>query len=443
MSISPTVLNGRRYLPDRGASDDGIKSATLSCFTASIAVFPLLDTYVSPIPGISIGLLFYFLAAFALALVGYRWRPIMMPFVAIMGYIALSPIFMQLCPVESLFAYPASAVLLRYAKLLVCLCVYYLSGVWRSICVSKLMSTVRVVAIAASVFLLVQRVAYLGGVVIPNPLSAFSVSDLYYTDVYTMGAGSSLFRPSAFFLEPSHAAYYILPYIMWVLFDDSLEHGHDMPLALLASIGVLATGSGMGFILIFGIWVLFGVTKARHQVLYIGILIAVAIGFAALLQTEFFQMVVSRFADADFVGGNAIEARLGLGMEYFYNKPVISQLFGSGYGNTTTDTYYNGLTFILNSLGIVGLLVIAVSFVACFKNGSGFKRLMLLFYCGILTAGQLFTAPYLVLYGAYIICPLLNHQALNGFDRGLSIRSAKQGVAAKDRCKRTLFGEQK
>lgn len=433
MSASRAVSKMRRGLPDRGNSVGGIKHAILSCFTVSVAVLPLLDCYVSPIPGVSIGLLFYFLSAFALALAGYRWQPVTMPFLSIMGYAALSPIYMQLCPVESPFAYPAFSVLLRCAKLLACLGVFYMSGVWRSICVSKLMSVVRVVVIAASFFLLVQRIAFLGGIAIPNPLSAFSVSDLYYTDVYTMGVGFGLFRPSAFFLEPSHMTYYLLPYIMWILFGGGFIRRSDMLVALLASVAVLFTGSGMGFVLVFGVWILFGLKKAQRQVLYIGILLAIALSFIALLQTEFFQLVVSRFATDDFTSGVAIEARAGLGMEYFINKPVVSQLFGSGYGNTTTDTYYNGLTFILNSLGVVGLLVIAVAFALCFRAGTGFKKLMVLFYCGILTVGQLFTAPYLILYGAYIVCPRRSDQALDGFGGARQIDNWERMTAEDER----------
>lgn len=69
----------------------------------------------------------------------------------------------------------------------------------------------------------------------------------------------------------------------------------------------------------------------------------------------FLKNVVNRFTTDNIVGGgNAIQGRIGNGYQLFFEKDRYQQLFGSGYGNVPADVYLNEMTYILNTLGIIG-----------------------------------------------------------------------------------------
>lgn len=372
-------------------------------FCISVALFPILDSYAIPGIPLNLSLVVYGMAVLFLLVGNYRWSICSNPFLPLIAYIAITPLLMWCFPERSIYSYSPESVLLRYGKLLVCLLVFYVFGAWRSVDRPFLYRVMRAVVYVASALILIQQVAYLFGVVIPNPLSLFSVSEAYYVDNYTMGAGN-LFRPSAFFLEPSHMTFYFVLFLSYALFGEHRDGVVHFRSALIASAGILLSGSGMGFVLVFIIWFLVGFMKARNHALYLGALVGVVVVLVFLMQTAYFQQVADRFLSNDVMGGNAIQARLGNGLEVFTDKTFLACFFGSGYGNTTTDTYYNGLTFLLCSLGIVGLFVTCITLIRIFRRGKLFERVVVLMYACVLCFAQIFATPYLLLYGAFLIC---------------------------------------
>jgi len=65
---------------------------------------------------------------------------------------------------------------------------------------------------------------------------------------------SAFYRPSAFFLEPSHFAVYCIPVIVTTLFSRTGDEKRERQIALFISTGVLLSTSGMGIGVVIICW---------------------------------------------------------------------------------------------------------------------------------------------------------------------------------------------
>lgn len=387
--------------------DSPLRSLGAGFASWAILLLPILDGYVSFLPGISAGLAFFLLGVVVLALTGFKWSGPYLPLMPVILYLLASPLLMLAFPIDSVHVYQPLSVALRWGKLLICLVPIFVFGGLGAMQLDSLLRRMRKIVYVAAVFIVVQRVAYAAGIVVPNPFVAFVSSDSYSLENYTMGAGA-LFRPSAFFLEPSHLTYYVIPFVICALFGAG-KGGFPLCLrdGIVGAAAILCSGSGMGLLAVFSLFFLYSFMRSRKQVLFLGGVLLVAFALLLILNTSFFQGVVNRFLDPNAVGGNAIEARLGDGFLYFENKGFLAQLFGSGYGNVTTDTYYNGLAFVLCSLGIFGLLALIASVASSFRASAVMcQRLTAIAFAVFLLGGQVFTAPYLLLYFCIAGCAI-------------------------------------
>lgn len=68
------------------------------------------------------------------------------------------------------------------------------------------------------------------------------------------GASNGFYRPSAFFLEPSHMFIYCFPVLCICLFSKGMTKSR-LIFALLISLGILLSTSGMGIVCCLGVWV--------------------------------------------------------------------------------------------------------------------------------------------------------------------------------------------
>ena len=310
--------------------DSPLRSLGAGFASWAILLLPILDGYVSFLPGISAGLAFFLLGVVVLALTGFKWSGPYLPLMPVILYLLASPLLMLAFPIDSVHVYQPLSVALRWGKLLICLVPIFVFGGLGAMQLDSLLRRMRKIVYVAAVFIVVQRVAYAAGIVVPNPFVAFVSSDSYSLENYTMGAGA-LFRPSAFFLEPSHLTYYVIPFVICALFGAG-KGGFPLCLrdGIVGAAAILCSGSGMGLLAVFSLFFLYSFMRSRKQVLFLGGVLLVAFALLLILNTSFFQGVVNRFLDPNAVGGNAIEARLGDGFLYFENKGFLAQLFGSG-----------------------------------------------------------------------------------------------------------------
>lgn len=120
-----------------------------------------------------------------------------------------------------------------------------------------------IVACTASAILIIQ---YIGFYLFAFHLQVVPVSLLLPTaDQWVLGAQTGLvgvtgvirtngfYRPSAFFLEPSHVYIYLFPHLLVVLFGK--KHGrYEYLIAILLSLGLVMSTSGMGIAVVCAAW---------------------------------------------------------------------------------------------------------------------------------------------------------------------------------------------
>ena len=112
------------------------------------------------------------------------------------------------------------------------------------------------------------------------------------------------------------------------------------------------------------------------------------------------QLLIDRLLSGGLgYGGNIIKARIGNGFEIFKCLPVFNILFGTGYGHTPlggSKAYLNGVTYIINTLGLIGTTIFTIVYIKMFKHCLRWQRMLLISF-GILMAGaQMFTTAAIV-----------------------------------------------
>lgn len=178
-----------------------------------------------------------------------------------------------------------------------------------------------------------------------------------YADSIVKGTGlESIYRPSAFFLEPAAFAQYGIYGLGSMLFR---EKPH-LKMAILASIGIFATTSGMGFVLTFFMWgwwiVAYRMKTSKSRLLptIIGWSIGAVVLFFVLMQIPFFQNIVARFTNDGSSDYNAIDGRLFFWASVFGDKSLGDLVWGFGEAALEKGYYYTGFMKILYAYGIIG-----------------------------------------------------------------------------------------
>lgn len=358
-------------------------------FSYLVAFFPLLSVYKSVVPGIDLGtacLILFFLWAMTMEICVNEMTLLIL-------YIVV------LTPFAVFFSedYGTSEVLIlfRIIKIVIALGIVFLGG-----CNKKyyneiiVFGTMRKIIYINCVYIVLQRVLYLIGFILPNPFMQFATFE-GYTDGYNM-VSHMLFRPSGFFCEPSHFAVYGLVFLIYSLF--CIENYKDTICVVTA---IICTGSGIGLVMMSCVLGIYFIRRLRNKItvrrliMFSGSVAALA-GFT---MTSFFDQVTSRFLTKNIMGGgNAIEARIGLGYQLFLQKNWLQRLFGSGYGNVPANIYLNGMTYVLNTLGIVGTVLFFTVLIKYFMRACTWKKVGILTVCALTFISQIFTSASLVFY---------------------------------------------
>ena len=137
----------------------------------------------------------------------------------------------------------------------------------------KLLRYYRLIAICATVLIILQYICYyilgfhlqLVAISLLDPVNS-QWFDLVRTGLIGVtGTRLAFYRPSAFFLEPSHFAIYCIPVIVAILFSRTGDEKRERRTALFISIGVLLSTSGMGIGIVVMCWAIYLVFFYRQK----------------------------------------------------------------------------------------------------------------------------------------------------------------------------------
>lgn len=233
------------------------------------------------------------------------------------------------------------------------------------------------------------------------------------------GKIGTLYRPSAFFLEPSHMFLYVFPHIFIMLFTP-VKNRAKMKKAILLSLGVVLTTSGMGLLTVVFAWMLyFGLASGsvnklsiknlfkRKNFILVGIFIAFAI--FAIITIPSVRESFLRIVDSSNQGAIAGRTRL--------SSELIRTLSSSGWivGITNTlegiDFNMPGFLATIYKFGIIGVFLSYTVYVyGIFKCKNAFFWIsvfvvIISFFCAH-THGTFYMMYYVftILYGLKFNC---------------------------------------
>lgn len=253
------------------------------------------------------------------------------------------------------------------------LIVIYIAGATGCINVKHLITCAAKIAIVASICLIVQYICYylLGFHLTLIPVSLLLSSSSQWIGLATTGLISitgnvgSLYRPSAFFLEPSHYFLYCFPILFLLLFSPD-KSKLKLRWAILISLGMALSTSGMGIAVTAGAWGLYFATNGKKEykmsnilrprnILLIVVILIVFI--IAYFTVPFLNQAVNRIFYTNKSGSTAITGRTSQGMALILSMRGLPFIFGSS--DSTSGITYNlsGFVDTMYKYGIIGIVL--------------------------------------------------------------------------------------
>lgn len=245
----------------------------------------------------------------------------------------------------------------------------------------SLMRIYRYIAFAATIYIIIQAVAYYGaGITLPHMIGGSSHA-----------AETDVGRLRSFYSEPAAMAYAMTPFVICSLFGEEYHDGRFGKLfdALFVSIGVVISTSGQGIVAIGVAWTMWlilrmirgEIKKAKELLLIISLLLAIAL----LYQSGILKFALGRVENTS--EGSALDARMS-GYETLSLLGDFQRIFGAGYGNYVVENIYglnvffdvvnySSIAQFLFTLGIAGTLAWALFFVTAFLKGATCSRVLI------------------------------------------------------------------
>ena len=251
-------------------------------------------------------------------------------------------------------------------------------------------------SLVASLCVLAQQLIHITtGIHIPFINANWLTDELqYYVPLITSGYGNeAMYRPSAFFLEPSH----FTQYVIYGLGSSLFKTLPSFKKPIILSLGLFATTSGMGFVLTFAIWGWWYLTYKRRgasrglikTVIMLALLMIAAL--ALFSNIPFFAGIMSRFIGSGDSDYNAIDGRLFFWNSLFGGENFNSLLFGFGeQALLEEEVYFTGFMKILFAYGIVGFVFYAIFLLyLLFHMKNKLCRMYVIIYIGLLFVANL------------------------------------------------------
>lgn len=271
------------------------------------------------------------------------------------------------------------------------------------------------ISMAASFLIILQNVCYylLGRHIqmVPVPLllpeSSAWIGGAQTGHIGVNGAYSALYRPSAFFLEPSHMFLYIFPILYLLLLSPGMNRWKRQ-MAVLLSVGLILSTSGMGIAVVAAGWLLYfalgdgkeNQIKLRNLLRGTNIVMLVAALVAGLIVL---RMVPTLWDSVQrILSGEAISGRVTR------SSQLLKTLSGSqllvGVTNTLEGIEFNmsGFAATLYKFGIVGIVLSYVLYVySALKMKSPYnwigRVILVVSFFSAHTHGTLFMLYYVII----------------------------------------------
>ena len=268
------------------------------------------------------------------------------------------------------FIHGASVMNIAYC---VVISLYFLAAASGGINIRYLIMTAGRIAILASVLVILQTMLYylfhfhlqLVPTSLLLPESNQWVAGAQTGLIGINGVRGTLYRPSAFFLEPSHLFLFSFPLLFTMLFSQGRTRWKRNR-AIILSIGMLMSTSGMGVLTVICAWLVFfalssgkfnqfsvrNLLKAKNFIMVIAF---IAIGLIVCVSVPVIRSSIMRFLDSSTSGAIAGRSRLATALI----RTLGGKSLLTGVTNTLEGIEFNmpGFSATLYKSGIIGVVL--------------------------------------------------------------------------------------
>ena len=355
---------------------------------------PLLYIYKSPVPGVDWGTALVMLCALSF-LSGQRQRGSGMS-----SALIVILVYSVLCTIVN-FAVGTTnyssdtSIITRTGRFVVVMVTMMGFGYSSKFEPMKYLKLLRGLSLFVAGYAMLQALVYrLVGVKLINVIGGTN-GDLALSSA--LGEYETMYRPPSIFIEPSHACYFLVPYLCYVLFCDPSTNDKINKMrfreAIFISLGMLFTTSGQGLTVLAVCWGFWFIRSAKN--LNIRSFLISTILFVYLLYNFDFSSTINRVTTTENM--NAVEARQG-GYLLFDTLSGTYKVFGTGYGNYNDSVYYSSFAEIMFCTGYIGLVLVMLLFLGPLRKGSIFQKVLAVSCVLLMSGGGIYTASYLCLY---------------------------------------------
>lgn len=355
---------------------------------------PLLNIYSSPVPGVDWGTALVVLCAFSF-MSGKRIHSDGMPttLIIVLLYSIVCTIFNFVVGTHEYSN--STSVILRAGRFVVVMVTMMGFGYSSKFEPAKYLKLLRGLSLFVAGYAMLQALVYrLIGVKLINVIGGTN-GDLALSSA--LGEYETMYRPPSIFIEPSHACYFLVPYLCYVLFCNPSTNDKINKMrfreAIFISLGMLFTTSGQGLTVLAACWGIWFLRSAKN-LNFKSIMVFSAL-FIYLLYNFDFSFTINRVTTTD--GMSAVEARQG-GYLLFNQLSDIYKYFGTGFGNYDDTIYYSSFAEIMFCTGYVGLVLVLLMFINPIFKGMWFQKVLAVSCVLLMSGGGIYTASYLCLY---------------------------------------------
>lgn len=195
------------------------------------------------------------------------------------------------------------------------------------------------------------------------------------------GKKMAFYRPSAFFLEPSHMFVYLCaPMFFAVLSQDSKKS--ERIKAILLSAGMILSTSGMGILSTVAVWLLYlaknggannrfsmkKLLRPRNVVIFMAFAVILGVLY---FNTDFFYRSVNRIFSSGSDYTNAVSGRVSAGTEFISQLRGSQLIFGISDHYSDVEFHLTGFTGTMYKFGILGTVLSYLFYAKCLKDLDG------------------------------------------------------------------------
>lgn len=362
-------------------------------YTYLIVLFPILSVYYSGIPSISIAdllLIIFFILAIPILLSEkvYLLKE-SIPILVLVLYIIFNTI------INIIFVSHSISLLsnLRYILYLLCLLFMY-----KYFDIETGIKVLRLFTMLATVYIIIQFLFFnVFGVVLPSYIPGLAIMDNNFLIENRNQFFYEYYRPTSFFLEPTHYVQYCLPYISILFFSEGKMGKITVIETILVILGIVCSGSSVGFIMLALLVLLKSLSYLKNDISLKKIVLLVSLLLISLVLYNNVPMIQNslmrmKSEDGTFTGA-AVQYRFNNVLDNIRDSG--SLILGSGRGSE--EGYLTGFFYTLNSLGLIGVSIYIISFITFYyySNRVGRNMIIIIF---VLFIGSEYIVNFGILY---------------------------------------------